>query len=128
MHSVSMLCVRVCVYLHVQKCNVLMLKWYFLMVNMLSSTFALDLQTFLITICSVHILCFCTSLVEVKWIAGCSIERTPLDLYLEHQLITLCTVPITAAAPPPPTAGPAQTETTSQPSLSLWEAARKWAM
>ena len=100
------------------------------MVNMLRGTFALDLQTFLITICSVRILCFCTSLVEVKWIAGCSIESTlnPLDLYLEHQLITLCTVPITAAAPPPPTAGPTQTETTSQPSLSVLEAARKWAM
>ena len=102
------------------------------MVNMLIITFELDLQTFLITMHSVIILCFCTSFVEVKWIAGCSIEHTlnPLDFYLEHQLIaiTLCTVPITAAAPPPPTAGPAQTETTSQPSLSLWEAARKWAM
>ena len=87
-------------------------------------------QTFLISMRSVGILCFCTSLVDVKWIAGCSIEHTltPLDLYLEHQLITLCTVPITAAAPPPPTAGPTQTETTTQPSLSVWEAARKWAM
>ena len=62
-------CVRVCVYLHVQKCNVLMLKWYFLMVNMLRGTFALDLQTFLITMHSV-------TLVEVKWIAGCVIEHT----------------------------------------------------
>ena len=98
------------------------------MVSMLRSTFALDLQTFLI---SVSILCFCTSLVEVKWIAGCSIEHTLTpDLYLEHQLIaiTLCTVSITAAAPPTTILSPAQTETTSQPSLSLCEAARKWAV
>ena len=102
------------------------------MVNMLRSTFELDLQTFLISMRIV--LAYCVSglllWMYVKWIAGCSIEHTltPLDLYLEHQLIKLCTVPITAAAPPPPTAGPAQSETTSQPCMSLWEAARKWAM
>ena len=46
---------------------------------------------------------------------------------IEHQLITttLCTASITTVAPPPP--GPAQTETTSQSSLSLREAACKWA-
>ena len=33
--------------------------------------------------------------------------------------------PITAAVSPLPTLAPTQTETTSQPSLSVWQAARK---
>ena len=53
-------------------------------------------------------------------------------LYLEHQLTPPHYVlfPITAVAPPPHTPGPAQTEATSQPqpSMYLWEAARKWVM
>ena len=50
-------------------------------------------------------------------------------LYLEHQFTPPHSVlfPMTAVAPPPHTPVPAQTEATSQPqpSLSVWEAARK---
>ena len=70
-----------------------------------------------------------------RLLASCGITGTlskSLVLYLEHQLIPPHYVlfPITAVAPPPHTPGPAQTEATSQPqpSVSLREAARKWAM
>ena len=36
-------------------------------------------------------------------------------------------ISFTSVSPPPATLIPSQTEATSQPSLSLWEAARKWA-
>ena len=73
-------------------------------------------------------LCFSTFLADKCWIKH---THTTLVLYLEHQFTPPHSVlfPITAVAPPPYSSGPAQTETTSQrqPSLSLWEAARKWA-
>ena len=56
------------------------------MVNMLRSTFELDFQTLLISMRSVSILCFCTAFVDVKWMAGCSIEHT-----LTHLPLLICT-------------------------------------
>ena len=78
-------------------------------------------------------LCFSTFLqTSACWLLDQTHTLTTLVLYLDHQLTPPHSVlfPITAVAPPPHTPGPAQTETTSQPqpSKSLWEAARKWAM
>ena len=77
-------------------------------------------------------LCFSASLTDVYnacWLLNQTHTLTTLVLYLEHQLIPPHSVlfPITAVSPPPHTPGPAQTEATSQPqpSVSLWEAARK---
>ena len=82
-----------------------------------------------IVACCVSVLFLQTS---ACWLLDQTHALTTLVLYLEHQLTSPHSVlfPITAVAPPPHTLGPAQTEATSQPqpSMSVWEAARKWAM
>ena len=87
---------------------------------------------------SMHIVVACCVSILILQTSACCLlnhthTHTPLlcCTYIEHQLTPPhVLLPITAVSPPPHTPGPAQTEATSQPqpSVSLWEAARKWAM